>query len=1135
MAAEHTQRGVVFVHGLFSSGSTWDQFRNLVAQDAELRPFETLTFSYVSRPAVLNPQRRLPSFDDVADNLRGFLEVDARHFGNVVLVAHSQGGLIVQRYLSRMLHDGRGLELARIRRVVLFACPNLGSELALSLRRAIWRGRHPQEHQLRPITQAVTEAQRTVVTRIDHATAGAADQCPIAITAYAGDTDNIVTSASARSVFRDVGVLPGDHSTIIRPDSSRHRSYTVLKHLLLMDPPTWKRPGGGSDVTETRSGDLTVGPGTQKDDTLSSTIGAPASSSRVVVGSADPQVHAPRRVTEWSARLLGVKPAIEAKGAQGDLPRYVPRDHDRELRLALRETATNGGLVVLEGEPSTGKSRSAYEALTAELPDWRLVRPHTAKDLDELVTSGSSHTVVWLDDLSRFLDAPGGLTAADLLRLIDAYPPIVFVAALWPGSYDDSAERSGAADGSALSEAREILRLAKIVSVAEELTESEWAAARSAAAEDPRIAAALIGADFGLFQTLAGAPVLLRRWRGGDPYGRAVLNASIDALRVGGPEVLTLDYLRAAAPGYLTSSQWARATPNWLDSALAYCAERVDGATAALSPVSGVLAGSTVGYRLADYLLRVGEQHRRFSSVPTEAWRALLRTVVEPQILGRIGWNAEWRLLYELAHDFYTSAGQDGVTRRAALLTHQGLSAQALELLEQDAQKGNAAAVKALVSQKWPTDTGPEDVVARLAPYVSEHPSAAEEVARALDRLGRTEESIHHWVGLAEHNHSRAVKIAVGHLLRLDRRPDALELLRNHAGSDPVGARPLLVRLLLEEKTEAGRTEAESWLRRWLEEGDSLGLLPDLLLDQGRLREVEELADLDLDRARDSLVGYWADRGAADPESARRAVEICRRWAKEKNGEWVLLHLLTRLGRTEEAVEAAVTFEREHGANDDLNAVITSMLVDQGRVEEVRARADSGDSRAQSVVAEQLMASGRIAELGQRAARGELPACQLLSDWLGERGRVAEAVSLWHQWAESSAGGYRYPLFDFLERHGLDDELMQLLEAEREPLGKRNGRRLARLLVKKSRIAELRDRAAGGDPYADAELVSHLMEHGQYEEACQRAVAGSGAATRMLLAEAGSGRELVPGLMRHGLRLDGSVAVPHSASGRKRN
>ena len=50
----------------------------------------------------------------------------------IVLVTHSQGGLIVQRYLARRLASGHGEELRRIRRIVMYACPNNGSQALLA-------------------------------------------------------------------------------------------------------------------------------------------------------------------------------------------------------------------------------------------------------------------------------------------------------------------------------------------------------------------------------------------------------------------------------------------------------------------------------------------------------------------------------------------------------------------------------------------------------------------------------------------------------------------------------------------------------------------------------------------------------------------------------------------------------------------------------------------------------------------------------------------------------------------------------------------------------------------------------------------------------------------------------------------
>jgi hypothetical protein len=224
--------GLVFVHGFLSGPEVWEPFQRIIAEDPELGFVKALPFKYSSQKFSLSPLRSIPPYEVIADSLMGYLEVEASAYRNVVLVSHSQGGLIVQRYLHRMLSEGRGLELERIRQIVLFACPNAGSEIALSMRRK-WMSNNAQEKQLRPLNLAVTEAHATVVNRVVHAVEVRADTCPIPIAAYAGETDNIVVAASAQSVFRDKGVLPGDHFQIIRPDGAGHRSYTTLKKKLL--------------------------------------------------------------------------------------------------------------------------------------------------------------------------------------------------------------------------------------------------------------------------------------------------------------------------------------------------------------------------------------------------------------------------------------------------------------------------------------------------------------------------------------------------------------------------------------------------------------------------------------------------------------------------------------------------------------------------------------------------------------------------------------------------------------------------------------------------------------------------------------------------------------------------------------
>ncbi|MGW4985113.1 esterase/lipase family protein, partial [Streptomyces mirabilis] len=128
--------GVVFVHGITSSAATWNDVRASLAQTEDLAdlepqpPFEYATGLFGNKPLSLKKPlslsgalRVLPSLDTVADSLVAYLDTEAADFQRLVLVGHSMGGLVIQRFLARMLARRRGTDLARIRRIVLLACP----------------------------------------------------------------------------------------------------------------------------------------------------------------------------------------------------------------------------------------------------------------------------------------------------------------------------------------------------------------------------------------------------------------------------------------------------------------------------------------------------------------------------------------------------------------------------------------------------------------------------------------------------------------------------------------------------------------------------------------------------------------------------------------------------------------------------------------------------------------------------------------------------------------------------------------------------------------------------------------------------------------------------------------------------
>ncbi|QYN37256.1 alpha/beta fold hydrolase [Pseudonocardia sp. DSM 110487] len=225
-----TRTAAVFVHGLFSSAQTWTPLQDLVKTDPALGDVEMCNFEYPTPKLNLNPLRRIPDFDVLADSLATFLRVEVTNAENIILVSHSQGGLIIQRHLARTVMNARTSELASIVKVVMFACPNSGSELfaiARRFARPLWR--HPHEQQLRPINESVASAHSTVINRIIHTDDTGVEGHRLGIRVYAGEQDNVVTPTSARGAFPDAGVLPGDHFSIIRPDSHLHRSYLALK------------------------------------------------------------------------------------------------------------------------------------------------------------------------------------------------------------------------------------------------------------------------------------------------------------------------------------------------------------------------------------------------------------------------------------------------------------------------------------------------------------------------------------------------------------------------------------------------------------------------------------------------------------------------------------------------------------------------------------------------------------------------------------------------------------------------------------------------------------------------------------------------------------------------------------------
>ncbi|GHE51678.1 helix-turn-helix domain-containing protein [Streptomyces capitiformicae] len=359
-----------------------------------------------------------------------------------------------------------------------------------------------------------------------------------------------------------------------------------------------------------------------------------------------------RPVAEWDPLDLEVRPAAvphttagEAPGAPGMLPGYVCRPHDEALaRLVADAAAGRSRMAVLVGSSSTGKTRACWEAVQPlAAAGWRLWQPvdptRAEAALDELARVGPQ-TVVWLDEAQHYLGAGRGRgerVAAALTTLLTdpSRGPVLVLGTLWneyagaftalphPGQHD------------AHPNVRALLAHRRIRVPEKFDTVALGAAQALAEAGDRQLAAALERAEDGrLAQELAGGPELLHRYYTASPPARAILEAAMDARRLGVGLHLPLAFLEAAVEDYLTDSELDALDDNWLEQALAELGQPVHGKLAPLRRVRPRRAPRAPGtpapaverpgpvYRLADYLEQHGRHERSLLCPPASFWQA---------------------------------------------------------------------------------------------------------------------------------------------------------------------------------------------------------------------------------------------------------------------------------------------------------------------------------------------------------------------------------------------------------------------------------------------------------------------------------------------------------------------------------
>ncbi|MGH4029853.1 tetratricopeptide repeat protein [Actinomycetota bacterium Odt1-20B] len=248
------------------------------------------------------------------------------------------------------------------------------------------------------------------------------------------------------------------------------------------------------------------------------------------------------RVDELRRLSFGVRPTSRFADEPA-LPPYVPRDCDDTLGALVAHGLREGGLVVLIGEPLSGKTMTAAWAALhpATGPGTRIHRPDPGTDLRDLparLRGGTGHYIVWLDDLEGHL-GEHGLTAGLLAQLTQERALVL--ATMRDEAY---ARHRFGGDSS-----QRVLAGARTLHLG-----CDWSPAEldrlADHADDPRLAAAgKRRGSTGVTEFLAVGPELWEEWRHAGRRGSAhtcghfLVRAAIDLARCGVEDDIPLELL----------------------------------------------------------------------------------------------------------------------------------------------------------------------------------------------------------------------------------------------------------------------------------------------------------------------------------------------------------------------------------------------------------------------------------------------------------------------------------------------------------------------------------------------------------------------------------------------------------------
>lgn len=768
------------------------------------------------------------------------------------------------------------------------------------------------------------------------------------------------------------------------------------------------------------------------------------------------------------------------------LPAYIKRDHDRRLQRAVADVVEGASqIVVLVGSSSTGKTRACWEAVQLLPAGWRLWHPIDPDRPDaalQHLPSVGPCTVVWLNEAQHYLSSPahGESVAAGLRTLLSdpSRAPVLVLGTIWPEYHAQLTRSPAPGEPDPHAQVRALLA-GRTLHVPTSFDAS--AAVELSSSTDPRLITASAYAEDGMItQFLAGAPALLDRYEHATAGPRALLEAAIDARRLGHGPDLSMPLLVDAAEAYLSDTEWDLLPENWVETSLEDLATPVRGARGTLHRrrrprgAGRVSADGAPVYRLADYLEQVGRRRRRLVRIPELFWQSVMRHCrgADTEALGEAAWS---RGLLRTACEIWIRGGCE--ERAAEALADVGRTDEALELYALSAERGAHEARLRGASLLAAAD---RDTYWRG--FWDETPR-------------RLQEALYWFERAADCGYPAALRHAGEHLADVDELDRALEWFRRAAeGGDSAALLQAAVRLasagrfgealqwfesafahgsldgLVRAGTVLGEAgwprAAQRWFVRAARAGHREALIraAECLAASGMLEAALELfdqvgSDCALRRAGDHLVGAgypeealtWyrraADRGDIAALScgafvlmSSERIEEALQWYQEaasRGDGGALVSAAEQLAARRDLSRALEWFQSafDYGATDALRGA-ADHLVAAGRLEDAlewyERAAEHGQADALTVAAAQLAAAGQLDRaLGwfdRATQQGDNIAHRIAGDYLSAAGRQAEADSRYACVVESGFADVLLANAERLAWKGTVDEAMRSYE-----------------------------------------------------------------------------------------------------------